>query len=608
MTLVQRSFLPLWRDALQRRFVLWNHRRLYRRRQDRRPGYSQWCDEHDVLDVPTRQALRERMGRLPDDLVVDLLLPASDQPLINHQQLLESIRAQAYPRWRLCVALAPAADLEIARWWRDQCARDARLALIAAQSRGVSQWHALLRAVQAPWCAFVESDALWREHTLLLLVEAVGRGADAVLAYADEDRVEPSGRRHTPWFKSDFDADALLGMDVIGAPALWRSDPLKTAAAASPLTAGAAPHDLALRATRDAKARQVIHVPHVLCHRLSAQAMNGRAAANAVQAHLRACGVQASAEADAQGEGLVRVRFALPAPVPQVSIVIPTRNGLHLLRPCVRSILERSTYPAYDITIVDNGSDDPACLRWLDELAADERVRVRRDPRPFNFAALNNAAVAEATGEFVALVNNDIEVLTPGWLEEMVSLAARPGVGAVGARLWFEDGTLQHGGVLMGIKGAAGHALKGLPRGEPGPGARALRLQGYLAVTAACLVVRRSTYLEVNGLDEAAFAVAFNDVDFGLKLAARGWRNLWTPHAEMIHRESVSRGKDHDPVKKRRLDAEHLSLRTRWPAWLERDPFYNPNLSLDTDNFALATTPRVNLRAPWFESAADASA
>jgi O-antigen biosynthesis protein len=605
MTLAQRSALPLLKDAIKRSFVLWNHRRLYKRRQGKLLGYVQWCDQHDALDAFTRQALRERMEQLPHQPAVDLLIPATDPPLILCQKLLDSVRAQIYLPWRLHLALVPDASVEVAQWWRAEAVRDERLRPATTAASGAPQWHALLGAVTAPWCAFIEPGQVWREHTLLLLVEAVCHRPDAALAYGDEDHMAPSGRRNAPWFKGDFDADALLALDAIGAPALWRADSLKTVAAASPLAAAAPSHDLALRGTRDIAARQVVHVPHVLCHRLTTPAEQGDAAAVAVQSHLRACNMQATAEADAQAAGLVRVRFALPAPTPQVTIVIPTRNALHLLRPGVQSILERTTYPAYDITIIDNGSDDPACLEWLDEIAQDPRVQVLQDPRPFNFAALNNAAIQTAAGEFVALVNNDIEILTPDWLQEMVSLAARPGVGAIGARLWFEDGTLQHGGVLLGIGGAAGHALKGLPRGEPGLRARALRLQGYLAVTAACLVVRKSTYLDVGGMDEAAFAVAFNDVDFCLRLAARGWRNLWTPHAEMIHRESVTRGKDQDPAGKRRLEAEHQALKQRWPAWIARDPFYNPNLSNDNDadQFSPAASPRVDLRTPWFNSA-----
>jgi GT2 family glycosyltransferase len=286
------------------------------------------------------------------------------------------------------------------------------------------------------------------------------------------------------------------------------------------------------------------------------------------------------------------VRFALPTVHPRVTIIIPTRNQLGMLRRCVSSILERTRYDQYDLVIVDNGSDDPQCLQWLTHIGEQPRVRVRRDDQPFNFSSLNNAAVSEARGEFVALLNNDVEVISPDWLEEMLSLAARPEIGAVGARLLYGDRTLQHGGVILGLQGGAGHVLKRLASADAGPGGRARLLQSYLAVTAACLVVRRALYEQVGGMDEATFAVAFNDVDFCLKLHAAGYRNLWTPYAELFHHESISRGKEAVAARRQRLELERAALRARWPRWIEHDPHYNPNLTLKSDDFALAEPPR----------------
>jgi len=584
-----------WFRPLARSVALWNHRRLYRRRQSRRIEYATWCECYDTLSDEDSAALRARARPLP----IDLLLADSEASLAMHQLLLQSLQAQWHAPWRLLVALG--ADASLAAWWQEQSASDERIVPVR---RAADPLRTLLRRAAAPWCAVAQPGQRWRPHALLLLAEAVAQREGALLAYGDEDRLDTAGRRTAPWFKGDFDADALLAMNVLGAPVLWQRAALASRLGDEPLVESAAAHDLALRATRGLEAPQVVHVPHVLCHVAAAPAIDAAAAARAVQAHLGRCGVVALAQPDTAAPALVRVRFALPSPPPAVTIVIPTRNGLHLVRRCVHSILRRSTYPAYDLVIVDNGSNEPACLRWLDEIARDPRVTVRRDARPFNFAALNNAAVAQARGDFVALVNNDIELITPAWLEEMVSLAARPGVGAVGARLWFDDGSLQHAGVILGLGGSAGHVLKGAPRSEGGPGQRAWRLQTCLAVTAACLVVRKSTYESVGGMDENAFPVSFNDVDFCLKLSAAGYRNLWTPHAELFHLESVSRGKDHDAAKKRRLDAESAALRERWPEWIARDPYYNPNLTLRSEDCALAEPPRVSLRTPWLEGLA----
>lgn len=608
--------MPSLIESIVRGFRLWNRRRIQRRRQRRRISYADWCARYDTLSIEVRSRLSERAARLPSAAAVDVLLPNSSATPAR-QVWLESLRDQLFANWRLHVRLGPALSEASARWWREQAEREPRIVCHSAPIANHDWWQPLREPGAAPWCALVSECERWRPHTLLLLVEALAARSDAVLAYGDEDRVDAAGRRHDPWFKGDFDLESLRGHDAIGRPSLWRSkDLLQCATAMSAATSaaeefapgGALWHDLALRVTEQVTADRVVHVPHVLCHRqdvassdanrasgasASSAASTAAAAVRAVQAHLERRGIAARAEP--RPDRLwptVRVRFALPAVKPWVTIVIPTRNQLDMLRRCVTSILERTGYDQYDLVIVDNGSDDPQCLQWLAQIGERPSVRVQRDARAFNFASLNNAAVREARGEFVALLNDDVEVISRDWLEEMLSLAARPEIGAVGARLLYGDRTLQHGGVILGLQGAAGHVLKRLPGTDAGPGGRARLLQSYLAVTAACLVVRRALYEQVGGMDEAAFAVAFNDVDFCLKLHAAGYRNLWTPHAELFHHESISRGKEAAAVRRQRLELERAALCARWPQWVERDPHYNPNLTLKTDDFALAEPPR----------------
>jgi O-antigen biosynthesis protein len=292
-----------------------------------------------------------------------------------------------------------------------------------------------------------------------------------------------------------------------------------------------------------------------------------------------------------------RARHAVPEPHPLVSIVIPTRNGLHLIRRCVENIEEKTTYDRFEILIVDNGSDDPAMLAWLRDMQARHtgergRVRVLRDESPFNYSALNNRAVTVANGGFVCLLNNDMEVISPDWIDEMVSHAARPGVGCVGAMLYYPDDVIQHAGVVLGVGGVAGHAFKRFPRGSEGVFNRARLVQNYSAVTAACLLVRKSIFLSVGGLDEKELSVAFNDVDFCLKVRAAGHRNVWTPFAEFYHHESASRGFEDTPEKTARFRREIEVMQQRWGTLLTSDPAYNPNLSLEGEDFAIAASRR----------------
>ena len=309
----------------------------------------------------------------------------------------------------------------------------------------------------------------------------------------------------------------------------------------------------------------------------------------ALTAHFARRGVKATVE---RVKDSYRVRYALPEQLPLVSLIIPTRNGLDLLRTCVQSVLALTTYPHYEILIVDNGSDDPATLDWLADVQGNQRVRVLRDDRPFNYSALNNGAVRHARGELLGLLNNDLEVITPDWLDEMVSHALQPGIGAVGARLWYPDNTLQHGGVIVGLGGVAGHAHVHMARQHAGYFGRTSLLSAFSAVTAACLVIRKSIFEEVGGLNETDLAVAFNDVDFCLRVRELGYTNMLTPYAELYHYESATRGLDDTPEKSARFNREVEYMKQRWEPLLQHDPAYSPNLSLLYSDFSLAWPPR----------------
>jgi len=299
-----------------------------------------------------------------------------------------------------------------------------------------------------------------------------------------------------------------------------------------------------------------------------------------------------NAKAELIGIGY-RARYKLPAKPPLVSLIIPTRNGLKVLKTCVNSILEKTTYPNYEIIIVDNGSDDPATLEFLNSLRRDKKARIIRDDGPFNYSVLNNKAAKAAKGKVLGLINNDLEVITPDWLSEMVSHALRPGIGAVGAKLIYPNNTIQHAGVITGIGGVAGHSHRHLRRNDYGYAGRAVLINNFSAVTAACLVVRKSVYDEVKGLDEKNLKVALNDVDFCLKIQKKGYRNLFTPYAELYHYESATRGHEDNPEKLARFEKERQFMKDTWGDQLINDPAYSPNLTLTHENYDLAWPPRI---------------
>jgi GT2 family glycosyltransferase len=328
----------------------------------------------------------------------------------------------------------------------------------------------------------------------------------------------------------------------------------------------------------------------------TAQSSNAKPYANlaaekALNEHFERVGIDASVLSTAYG---FRAQYSLPKNPPLVSLIIPTRNGLKLIRQCINSIIEKTTYPNYEIIVVDNASDDPEVLSYFESIASEYKVRILRDDRPFNYSQLNNTAVEDAKGEIIGLINNDIEVITPEWLSEMVSHALRPEVGAVGAKLLYPDDTVQHAGVVLGIGGVAGHSHKHFPGESNGYFSRMGLISEYSAVTAACLVIKKSVYNQVGGFNERDLTVAFNDVDFCLRVRAAGYRNVWTPYAELYHYESVTRGYENTPEKQARFNAEVEYMKEKWGKLLEIDPAYSPNLTLDHQDFSYAWPPRIS--------------
>jgi GT2 family glycosyltransferase len=272
---------------------------------------------------------------------------------------------------------------------------------------------------------------------------------------------------------------------------------------------------------------------------------------------------------------------------PLVSLVIPTKNGQALVKACIDSILQKTTYENYEILLIDNNSDDPDAIQYFQELNEHPKIRLLAYPFEFNYSAINNFAVSNAQGSIIGLVNNDIEVISPNWLSLMLGQVIRPDIGCVGAKLLYADGRVQHAGVVLGYGGGAGHAHKYFPRHHFGYMNRLGATGNYSAVTAACLMVKKEDYLAVNGLDEVAFRVAFNDVDFCLKIVGLGRRNIYCAEAELFHHESVSRGFEDTDEKRARFDSELSALRENWADYIQCDPAYNPNLTLSRENFSI---------------------
>lgn len=418
------------------------------------------------------------------------------------------------------------------------------------------------------------------ETCLYRFAEALQERRQACILYGDHDHLDRQGRRTRPWFKPDWNEEMFFAHDYLSAAVAVNGELAKKAVEAIGTDADSLS---ALMLAATASAEVIVHVPHIICHVTDAFDQPKPTRVDAVGKHLEASGASCTPGAF----GTVKVNWPLPRHLPLVSIIIPTKDRADLLHACAESILERTAYANFEILIVDNGSVEQETFAYLSAIAKDRRVQVIPYPGPYNFSAINNFAAKAARGEFLCLLNNDTEVVERDWLTEMMRYAVREDVGAVGAKLLYGDGSIQHAGVVVGLGGAAGHAHRFLSADEPGYFRQAHVAQFVTAVTAACLVVAKAKFVAVGGLDEEELAVAFNDVDFCLKLQSAGWRNVYVPHAVLVHHESKSRGNDMSPQHIDRYRRELRVLQERWRTATYRDPLHNPNLDRYSEKFVI---------------------
>ena len=573
--------------------------------------YARWIRCYDRLQREDVKRVREQIAQFHYSPLISVLLPVYNSNLKWLRRAILSVQKQLYPHWELCIVDDASTDRKI--WpFLQRCARqDRRIKLMRRTENGhiSAASNDALRLATGDFVALLDHDDELAPTALYFMALALNKNRDLQLLYSDEDKLEEHNRRSEPYFKSDWNPELFLAQNFVSHLSVYRTDLIHRIGGFRIGFEGSQDYDLALRCIEQIRPEEIEHLPWVLYHwragdqstasNPTAKPYAQEAARRAVQEHLKRTGV-AGTVVPSHGVYL-QTKYALPNERPMVSIIIPTRDQASALKKCVHSIFEKTDYPAYELIVLDNESYDSEALEFLAELKKRDGVRVERIDDAFNYSRLNNRGVELSRGSFVALLNNDVEVLHADWLTEMVSRAMQPKVAMVGARLWYPNGTIQHGGVILGAGGIAGHAHVGLRRGEPGYFARAHLAQDVSAVTTACALVKREVYLQVGGFDEN-LAVTFNDVDFCLRLREAGYRILWTPYAELIHHESASRGFDNSAPKQVRFLAEVDYMKSKWGDILQRDPFYNPNLSLDENLFTLAFPPRTT--KPWQSVAA----
>jgi len=509
------------------------------------------------------------------------------------------------PNWELCIADDASNQLHVRELIESYAASDTRIKAIFRKENGhISKCsNSAIALASGSFIALLDHDDVLHPHAIYYVTEAIVNNPAAQVIYSDEDKIDEAGARAEPHFKSDWNPELFFAQNYLSHLGVYRKSVIDQIGGFRVGVEGSQDYDLMLRALQVIPSDSVHHIPRVLYHW---RTIAGSTAASAEgKSYTTDAGKKALTDFFETGtpgaafpkpvrvsEGAYpntyRVTYPTPAHDPLVSIIIPTKDAEALTRVCVESILSKTTYQNFEILIVDNGSVKPETFSFFEYIQTfDKRVRVIKYDAPFNYSAINNFAVEQSNGEYIALVNNDIEVITPDWLSEMLGHAHQPDIGCVGAKLYYANDTVQHAGVICGLGGVAGHSHKHFDRNHPGYFYRLVLPQAVSAVTAACLLVRKAVFLEVGGLDAANLTIAFNDVDFCLKVKAAGYRNVFTPYAELYHHESVSRGQEDSPAKLARFQSEIAFMKQKWQDVLADDPYYSPNLTRAREDFTI---------------------
>ncbi|MCJ2180610.1 glycosyltransferase family 2 protein [Novosphingobium album (ex Hu et al. 2023)] len=577
---------------------------------DRGRDYAHWCFRYANPGVEEYERMKVMIGEMTWRPTFSFVMPVYNTPPHLLREVLDAMLGQNYPDFEICIADDCSSKAEVAKILREYADRYPAVRWVRRTLNGhiSAASNSALDLASGDFVVLVDHDDLIPPYALFVVAAYINRFPDAKILFSDEDKISLTGERFDPYFKSAYNEYLMFGHNMVSHLGIYDRQLLTDVGGFRMGLEGSQDYDLFLRASERIDPAQIIHIPHVLYHwrqvpgstAISANQKDYAelAARNSINGHFERTRMPLQSVAGhAPGNSAITPRREYATPV---SIIIPTRNGLELLRSCIDSIVERC--PAnVEILIADNDSDDAATLAFLEEapsLYKQVQLRVARTPGPFNFSAINNQAAAAATGEILCFLNNDTEVLAPGWIDRARGLLAMDDVGAVGGKLLYPDGAIQHFGLVTGMYGhrVAGGVHLFQPADGYGYFSKPCMIQEFSAATAACLFVSKDMFDAVGGFEEE-LAVAYNDVDLCLKVRRIGKRVLCDPSIRLLHKESRSRGSDASKIKRERLDREAEWMRRRWGKTLDEDPFFSPNHSLDRPDFALAYPPRQQW--PW---------
>jgi GT2 family glycosyltransferase/glycosyltransferase involved in cell wall biosynthesis len=548
--------------------------------KDRSKLYKAWISKNE----PRAKTLEaQRSERFEFEPKISVIVTVTETPVPLLEALLASVLTQTYSNWELCLSY-DSTDEKVEQALNVYAAHDSRVKLIGLKET-TDRAEALNRALSAATGEFIlfsGSVYTLAPFALYEVVKLLNEKSESDLIYSDEDRVAADNRRCDPSFKPDWSPDYFMSCNYLGSSTVRRSIVDGVGGFKSGFGM-AAEYDLLLRVTEQTE--KIVHIPKILWHKREGVTAKDNEEKKALEEAVRRRGINAQVLNTAY-KGFFRIKYNIDG-AKKVSIIIPTKDNVEVLKKCITSVLQKSTYSNYEVIIVDNRSSEKETFAYYKELEKESRVRVIKYDKPFNFSKINNHAVEHSTGEYLLFLNNDTEVVSPGWIEAMIEYAQRESTGVVGAKLFFPNDTIQHAGVIIGICGMSGHSHRFHPKDLPGYGGRLIVAQNLSAVTAACMMIRREVFDKVNGYDEE-FAVSFNDVALCVQIRDAGYLIVYTPFAELYHHECLSRGYSDTIEKKEKGDQEYALFIRKWGHLFQSgDPYYNPNLSLKSEDFSV---------------------
>lgn len=525
---------------------------------------------------------------------ISIVVPMYNTDEIFFKELVESLEKQTYSNWELCLADGSEEKKEnLKKYYEGK--ENIKYKLLNS-NKGISEnTNEAIKLATGDFIGFLDHDDLLSQDCLYEVAKTINKIKNVDFIYTDEDKIDEQGERFEPYFKPDFSPETLECNNYITHFVVVKKDLLKKVGNLNSKFNGAQDFDFVLRATE--KANKVCHISKVLYHWrvhksstanvADAKPYAYEAGIRVIEEHLKRAGKKAKVEYGQDVPGIYKVNFEVKGN-PKVSILIPNKDNINLLKSCIESILKLTTYENFEITIIENNSTEPETFEYYKEISQNTKIKILEYNinKEFNYSSLINFGVQNSDGDFILQLNNDTKLLTKDWLELFIGYAQNKEIGAIGARLYYEDKTIQHAGIAIGLSGIAGNLLVNLPYGKHAYFGREAAIRNVSAVTGACLFCRRELYEEVCFMDEIDFKVAFNDVDFCLKLLEKGYRNIYNPYIELIHYESKTRGYEYTKEQEERFNKESNNFKEKWKKFIEKgDPYYNKNFSLDSCNF-----------------------